>query len=79
MRWILWSGRFVMVTAMIAALLLRPDPRVFFGCAVLWLTAHEILDFGWEIRRSRVQSWVPGKTRKPRGWRSLGEWDRRRA
>lgn len=62
-----------MVILMMVALLLRPDPRVFFGLAILWLTAHEILDFGMEVRRYRIQSWTPGQ-KKPRGWRSPGEW-----
>ena len=74
MRWILWCGRMILVMLMMGALVVKPDPRLFFGIATLWIVTKEILDFGVEIRRQRVQSWTPGARRKPRGGKSLGEW-----
>lgn len=74
-RWILWTGRMMMTLGMLCALVVRPDPRLFFGLAALWIVAHDILEFGLEIRMQRVRSWTPGSGRKPRGWKSLGEWD----
>ena len=73
MRWILWCGRMILVMGMMAALVVRPDPRLFFGIATLWIVTKEILDFGVEIRRQRAQGWTPGARRETRTWKSFGE------
>ena len=75
MRWILWCLRMILVMLLMVTLLIRPDPRLFFGIATLWLVSHEFLDFGMEVRRYRIESWTPGK-KKPRGWQSPREWER---
>ena len=75
MRWILWCLRMILAIGMMAALVVKPDPRLFFGIATLWIVTKEILDFGLEIRRYRIESWTPGK-KKPRGWQSPREWER---
>lgn len=68
MRWILWIGRMLLAMGMMAALVIKPDPRLFFGIGTLWITTREIMEFCTEARRQRVKRWEPGTHRRQREW-----------